>query len=809
MLSLFKTDIHKIINKLAKRSLKADSRRNLFIIITIAFAAGLMVVLSLYTFGSSRETKLFFQGRYQTSLYDVGPDMLPTLLEDKNIETSGIVARVTSFRDSRLTININYRNKADLGLHSIELLKGHLPEKENELTVPASYLDKKGLEPKLGQVIPLVLGDHVPKDYTVCGITKDEDKNDVYELLVSQSFLDAYFSGKDIIYNTDIRMAESDSYEPEALKQHIKDSLMKYVSKEEDIILSSSYFNTVDNSSRDTGAMLAVALLIIIACATVIYSLFYISVTGKIKEYGRLRIIGMTQKQIRQMVRKESRRLSLLSIPAGVIIGCIIGYLVVPKGWYWPNTIKCALAAALLTEIAVLLAVRKPMKLASLVSPIEAVRISTTTDTTKITETKKLFRKITPYTLAKINFSRNRKKVTLTLISLGFTGLLLMCGATILTSADPVNIARQNFGNKEISISLSPNDTNTNSNISYVEASDTLQRENPLNDELIQTLSKNPMITEISTLKSCTANTILPGNVSGNDQQYFDILGLSREDTIKYRNTLLSGNMDYDTLVANRGILIDDYAGTMKNLMHYTAKLGDKIEIETDSGKKMTLTVMGTTNIAKKNIDYDKFRFYIPQELLADIKSKTQNFNTELHIKTDVNNIPSVEDYVYEICGDIPSLEIRSLNEALSFIKQSLKSYELPIYELVIFIAVFSLINLVNTLMTNLVSRQQELGILQSIGLSGNQLSKMLQIECIYYVIGTMIITLITGTIGGYILCQVFSQIGLLGKLTYTFPFLQISIFFVALVLISLIYSIWAIHYCKKQSVVERIKTID
>ena len=72
-----------------------------------------------------------------------------------------------------------------------------------------------------------------------------------------------------------------------------------------------------------------------------------------------------------------------------------------------------------------------------------------------------------------------------------------------------------------------------------------------------------------------------------------------------------------------------------------------------------------------------------------------------------------------------------------------------------------------------------------------------------------MIITLSAGTVGGYILCQVFSQIGLLGKLNYTFPVVQITVFFIALVLIAVGYSMWAIHYCRRLSVIERIQTSD
>jgi len=150
-----------------------------------------------------------------------------------------------------------------------------------------------------------------------------------------------------------------------------------------------------------------------------------------------------------------------------------------------------------------------------------------------------------------------------------------------------------------------------------------------------------------------------------------------------------------------------------------------------------------------------------------------------------------------------------SFDDALSSIKMHMTGYQIPIYGLIVFIAIFGIINLCNTLMTNLVSRQQEFGVLQSIGLSNKQLYKMLKMECLYYVFGTMAITFVFGTAAGYILCQIFNQVGVFGKLHYTFPFLQVLLFFAVLVVIALIYSTLAIRYCHKQSLVDRIKTME
>ena len=140
--------------------------------------------------------------------------------------------------------------------------------------------------------------------------------------------------------------------------------------------------------------------------------------------------------------------------------------------------------------------------------------------------------------------------------------------------------------------------------------------------------------------------------------------------------------------------------------------------------------------------------------------------------------------------------------------EKGLKVYRNTIYAIVIFIGIFALINLINTLMTNFVARQQEFGVLRSIGLSDKQLAEMLRAEAFHYVLVTMIVTLTVGTAVGYIFCRIFSQIGVFGKMQYTFPLLPVFIFFAALVVIALGYSALAICYCKKASLAEYTKLI-
>ena len=91
--------------------------------------------------------------------------------------------------------------------------------------------------------------------------------------------------------------------------------------------------------------------------------------------------------------------------------------------------------------------------------------------------------------------------------------------------------------------------------------------------------------------------------------------------------------------------------------------------------------------------------------------------------------------------------------------------------------------------------------------MSGKQLSAMLKAECFLYVSGTLFLTLTLGTLAAWILCRVFDQLGTFGKLVFHFPFLPIFIFTALLLVIQVFFSLWAVNYCGKESLVQRIKT--
>ena len=59
------------------------------------------------------------------------------------------------------------------------------------------------------------------------------------------------------------------------------------------------------------------------------------------------------------------------------------------------------------------------------------------------------------------------------------------------------------------------------------------------------------------------------------------------------------------------------------------------------------------------------------------------------------------------------------------------------------------------------------------------------------------------------LICRIFDQLGLFGKVTYHFPVLQVTLFAAALLLVQAVFSICAVRYTRKLSLVERIKAVD
>ena len=147
----------------------------------------------------------------------------------------------------------------------------------------------------------------------------------------------------------------------------------------------------------------------------------------------------------------------------------------------------------------------------------------------------------------------------------------------------------------------------------------------------------------------------------------------------------------------------------------------DELLIEV-GGQTLEVKVMG---IVDANIPYGGYdTLFIPLEMLSKIVP-IDNLNYQFIVDTDDSKWAAAKDEIQKIIPPTSSLYVSTLNDWVEAYNEKLLNYRMPVYIFYyVLLGFFGIINLLNTLITNILTRKRELGVLQAVGLSSKQLSK-------------------------------------------------------------------------------------
>ena len=127
---------------------------------------------------------------------------------------------------------------------------------------------------------------------------------------------------------------------------------------------------------------------------------------------------------------------------------------------------------------------------------------------------------------------------------------------------------------------------------------------------------------------------------------------------------------------------------------------------------------------------------------------------------------------------------------------------------LAIFIMMFSILSMMNTLITNIVTRKQELAMLESIGMNKDQIRKMLLGESLLLVLATVGVTMTIGTLCGYVLSNILYNTGAF-YMAFKFPVSLALIYAVVLSAVPMIITLVSMHSFSKEALVERLRGME
>lgn len=114
--------------------------------------------------------------------------------------------------------------------------------------------------------------------------------------------------------------------------------------------------------------------------------------------------------------------------------------------------------------------------------------------------------------------------------------------------------------------------------------------------------------------------------------------------------------------------------------------------------------------------------------------------------------------------------------------------------------------NLVNTMINSVHVRKKELGMMQAIGMSDGQLMKMLQLEGIFYTLGTLLISVGLGSLAGYPVFLYAKKEGMFEIATYHYPITAAVIVSVVLLLVQLLLAAGISKSVRRDSLIERVR---
>lgn len=790
----------KMITQMSKQSLKSGRMRNIFVMITIVLASALLTAILMFAMGQNQQVRNELSHRQQVGYYNLTDEQVETLKNDERIAYQIQVKTGTLSEMDGFDIMPYYVSELSDKIQIGELESGRLPETENEIAVQAAMLEKMGIEPVPANRVTFTFYDGNTEEFVVSGILKGEDTAKQFSVFFSKGYAENGSQLKNMPYEVYARlygaaeMNADDCREAMYLIGSDAGIERKYISP------SKMFMESLSVNTQNVLIYGLVGAVILLACILVIYGVFYLSVIGKIHQFGQLRTIGMTRKQMKKLVSKEGSRLFLYASPIGILTGAAAGYFIIPSGFRIINTLLIAVCVFVTVYIITMISVHRPARLAAAVSPVEAMRY-TAQDDMKKTANKKMCRSLTPFGLGIMNFSKNRKKAVITLASLAFGGVLFMTAATYMSSFDKENYARQGIWKEaEFHIQYSPSAVSLNEN-----GMSGMQADSPLNSELIQRITALYGVKKVTEIKNFGVIFDYPKNDEYNNND--EICPLTEEETKEIGKYLADGNADYDKLMGG-GYILAAGNDNAAEIYGWEFTVGDKIILHYYDGSKMAekeVTILGVLN-DKYVLDHNGLNgwFLMPEQAVLKWLSY-DSLNSDLLVSTEADKEDEVGKALEQMIAEKSELDMETLADRRVMYEQNTNQLFGTISGLAIFIMMFSILSMMNTLISNIVTRKQELAMLESVGMSKSQIQKMLLGESLLLVIAAVGVTMTVGTLCGYALCKALYGMGAF-YMAFQFPVVFALAYAGVLIAVPLIITLVSMKSFSKEALVERLR---
>ncbi|MDD7403528.1 MAG: FtsX-like permease family protein [Butyribacter sp.] len=469
-----------IINRFTMQTLKQNKIRTLVTIIGIILSTAMFtgVTSLVYSFQQylvdlETETAGVWEGR----MNGITKEQAEILCADKEIAGSTIMQNVgyaklkESLNKDKPYLCVESIQKDFVKFSPVTLVTGRMPKNSNELVISEHIADNGGVSYQVGDVLNLEVGKRMAGEAALGGQSVEysgdtEELSDTTQItykvvgICERTYMEGFSAPGYTVFTTGMPQEENVSYDvffqmkdplkinsflkkytdkwsktgQEELTTDVHNDLLRFQGKSSE----ASYVSVL----RGMGSILI--LIIMIASVSLIYNAFSISVGERTKQFGLLKSIGATKKQIRKSVLFEAGTLCVIGIPVDVLGGLLgigitlhfVGKLLADMltersslqlelSVSWTAIAIAVVVAVITVFVSALIPARRAVKMPAM----QALRQSNEIKIRKKNvRSSKLIYRLFGFEgmLANKNFKRNRRKHRMTVISLAVSVVLFL-----------------------------------------------------------------------------------------------------------------------------------------------------------------------------------------------------------------------------------------------------------------------------------------------------------------------------------------------------------------------------------------------
>ncbi|KLI00339.1 FtsX-like permease family protein [Brevibacillus formosus] len=444
--------------QLGSKYLKGNMKRTILTLIGIVLSVALISTVGLFMKGSQlsqiENIKKINGFSFHLGISNYDEALLNKIKYNPQIASYGLMSQGGIVPVGEVTVQKNFADHSAMEFLTYSLVDGRLPANEREAVVDSWMLPylKKGLQ----------IGDSFELDGQIYQLVG---------LLDNRAFTQKNKVGRFLTYKHDFAIGEGRILAEINEKADFKEVLeeIKSLTEDKNLVINEEMIRVLKPGSNQSilAVLVIIVSIVVIATIVVIYNAFQISVVERMKQFGLLRSIGATRKQIRQIVMREAAVLAVIAIPVGLVCSILavaalqwIFSIILEDGAdvsFFHIDWRILFISSIITLTAVLASSYYPAFFAGRISPLLAIssRLSIKKEAIKKHKNNVLKKPLSfPLSLALKNVKRNKNRYTITILSIIISSVLFITFSSMMDIAFASKYVKDLSTKSDLSISL-------------------------------------------------------------------------------------------------------------------------------------------------------------------------------------------------------------------------------------------------------------------------------------------------------------------------------------------------------------------